>query len=159
MLAYANRTSGGRYGHLGAFRTQIVVDAVLEARSVPASVPWDVNWHEPDAVAASLEIESAEVPRYPGLAYRAGISGEVEIEVKVGSGKVIETKVKTGDRMLAIEAVKNIKTWNFSPKVTTTFTTKFVYLLEKGPRRPDRNPKIELEYPFLVKVTAPYFGW
>lgn len=158
MIAYAQRTRGGRYGHMGAFRTKFVVDAVIEAMPVPASVSWNAIWR-PNSAAESVEIESAEMPRYPTLAYRAGISGEVEIEVKVSSGKVMETKVKSGDRMLAPEAERNIRTWKFNSGVTSTFTSKFVYLLEKGPRRPDRNPKIELEYPFLVKITAPYFGW
>jgi hypothetical protein len=150
---------GDQYGHLNSFRTRFVVDAVVEAKPVPASVSWDswdMTWHKPDA---SLDFESAEAPRYPPFASRAGLSGKVESEVKVSSGKVVETEVKTGDRMLSMEAVANIRTWKFPSGVTSTFTSKFVYLLEKGPRRPDRNPKIELEYPFLVKVTAPYFGW
>jgi hypothetical protein len=157
MISYSKRLSH-RYGHMGLFRTKFVADEVLEARPVPASLPFKMQiGYSKDSPFP--EVESAQVPRYPSMAYRSGISGEVDIEVKVRDGKVVETTAKSGDRMLSMETEENIRSWKFSPDVTWTFTTKFIYSLERPPIREHRKPKIELELPMLVKITAQYYAW
>ena len=157
LMSYISRRSH-RYGHLNSFRTEFVVDEVLEARPVPESLPDNYKIGLKESAAAP-NVKSAEVPHYPSWAYHMGISGEVEIEVQVISGKVTETRVKAGDRLLSDDAVANIKTWTFSPDMSTSFTTKFLYSLENPPKKENRTPRIELELPFLVRITAPYYAW
>jgi len=101
-----------------------------------------------------LRLEHADVPMYPQLARTARIFGTVQVQVTVKDGKVVSTEVKSGHPTLASATVENIQTWRFYPLVNATFTTKFIYLLEtKAPLDP-QNPKVELQLPLLVKITA-----
>ena len=101
-----------------------------------------------------LRVEHADVPMYPQLARTARIWGTVQVQVTVKDGKVVSTEVKSGHPMLAPAAVENIQTWRFHPLVNATFTSKFIYEIEtKEPINP-QNPKVELQLPLLVKITA-----
>jgi TonB family protein len=159
LLAYANRTQGRRYGHLNTFRTKLVVGAVLGVHAVPDAVPWNVNWFMPSELPPALEVESAAIPLYPHMARHAGIAGRVVIEVSVTDGKVIGTRVLSGDRILAAEATRNVTTWMFSSQTSQRFTTTFLYSLERRRRGEDTNSKVEFNLPSFVKITAPSFGW
>ena len=77
----------------------------------------------------------------------------VQVRVTVKEGKVVSTEVKSGPPMLAPATVENIQTWRFHPLVNATFITKFIYQLTKEPLDP-QNPKVELQLPLLVKITA-----
>ena len=101
-----------------------------------------------------LRLEHADVPMYPQLARTARIFGIVQVQVTVKDGKVVSTEVKSGHPMLASATVENIQTWRFHPLVNATFTTKFTYQLETKKPLDPQNPRVELQLPLLVKITA-----
>jgi TonB family protein len=103
---------------------------------------------------ADLRLEHADVPMYPQLARTARISGTVQVQVTVKDGKVVSTEVKSGPPMLAPATVENIQTWRFHPLVNATFTTKFIYQIETKEPLDPQNPRVELQLPLLVKITA-----
>jgi len=103
---------------------------------------------------ADLRLEHADVPMYPQLARTARIFGTVQVRVTVKDGKVVSTEVQSGHPMLAPATVENIQTWRFHPLVNATFTTKFTYQLETKKPLDPQNPKVELQLPLLVKITA-----
>jgi TonB family protein len=156
-VAFANRVAASRYGHLSAFRTKLVVDKIVSVAAVPDSQPSDAVWAEP-AGSGGPDPVSADLPRYPPLARRAGISGEVVIEVTVKEGRVASVEVKRGDRMLAAEAVANIHTWHFAAGADDSFTTTFVFQLERRSAG-DQQPRMELHLPDSVRITAASYDW
>jgi outer membrane biosynthesis protein TonB len=81
-----------------------------------------------------LRLERADVPMYPQLARTARIIGTVEVQVTVKGGKVINTDVKSGPPVLARATVENVQSWRFYSLVNATFTTKFIYQIEKKRR-------------------------
>lgn len=101
-----------------------------------------------------LRLERAEVPSYPQLARTARIFGTVEIQVTVKNGRVVNTTVESGPPVLARATVENIQTWRFYHLVNATFTTRFIYRIETKEPIDPQNPKVELELPTLVKITA-----
>ena len=106
---------------------------------------------------ANLHLEHADVPMYPELALTARVFGTVQVLVTVKDGKVTDTQVRSGPPMLTTATVDNVKTWRFHSSVNTTFTARFVYQLEPASLDVPSNPKIELQLPSLVKITAvPY---
>ena len=106
------------------------------------------------AQQADLRLEHADVPMYPQLARTARIFGTVQVQVTVKDGKVVGTEVKSGHPMLAPATIENIQTWRFHPLVNATFTAKFIYRLETKKPLDPQNPKVELQLPLLVKITA-----
>jgi len=157
IAAFANRTANRRYGHLSGYRVKLVVEEVNQVAAVPDSVPW--TRPSGRSTASTPVVERAEVPRYPAMAWNAGISGSVTIEVTVTAGEVSATVVKSGDRMLSGEAVKNVKTWQFAPGTNATFTATFVYDLEQRSTGASSAPRIELRLPETVHITAASNGW
>ena len=101
-----------------------------------------------------LRLEHADVPAYPQLARTARVFGTVLVEVTVKDGTVIKTQVKSGPPLLAQSTEENIRSWRFNSLVNTTFTTKFVYQLETKEQLDPQNPKVELQLPLIVKITA-----
>jgi outer membrane biosynthesis protein TonB len=101
-----------------------------------------------------LRLEYAEVPMYPQLGRLARISGTVEVQVTVKDGEVVKTEVKSGPPVLTQATIKNILTWRFYHLVNGRFTTKFIYLLETNDLLDPQNPKVELQLPLLVRITA-----
>lgn len=157
ILAYANRTRNRRYGHLNGFRTKLVVSAVRGVKSVPESVAWD----QPSGRSrpSTPVVEHAEVPRYPEMAWNVGITGKVILDVTVSGGQVSNAEVKSGDRMLSSEAARNVKTWHFAPDTNATFTTTFTYDVEHRQTGSSRAPRIELQLPSAVHITAASNDW
>lgn len=109
---------------------------------------------EQERQPADLRLEHADVPMYPQLARTARIFGTVQVQITVKEGKVVKTEVKSGPPVLAPATVENIQTWRFYPLVNATFTTKFIYQLETKEALDPQNPKVELQLPLLVKITA-----
>jgi len=105
-----------------------------------------------DQYRSDHRVIHAVVPMYPQLARIARIFGTVEVQITVKDGEVVSTEVKSGNPILARATVENIQTWRFYHLVNGTFTSKFTYKLEEGVD--PQNPKVELELPFLVKITA-----
>jgi hypothetical protein len=117
----------------------------------------------------------AELPLYPPLARSAHISGKVEIEVTVEKGSVVDAQVKSADiqitdpqnratydsqakaaasRYLSDPSLANLKTWQFESGERSTFLVTYIYEIEGKETPLPENPKVELDLPRLVKVTA-----
>ncbi len=161
-LAWANRAGGLRYGHLGGFRTKLVVQAVLEVRSVPESQPWSGVWNKPrseQSLQSLPMVIKAETPHYPLRARQVGITGHVTVDLAVKNGRVVETVLKSGDRALVRETEENIRTWEFAPDVNGTLTTTFVYQLEPRLSGAPTPPRLELQLPSLVRIIDGINGW
>lgn len=155
MTAFANRVRNRRYGHLNAYRTKLLVMEVSDVRSVPDSAPWPAN----RSLSTMPVVERAEVPRYPQMAWNVGITGDVVLDVTVTDGRVSKAEVRSGDRMLSDEAVRNVQTWQFAPATNATFTTTFTYDVEHRLTGADRAPRIELRLPTTVHITAASNDW
>jgi hypothetical protein len=148
-----------RYGH-GAFsRTKFVVDDVLESAPVPATVPSLGEASRPDPKSPIPILREAAVPLYPAIARNAQISGEVIAQVTIKGGRATSTTVKSGDRVLAQAAVKNIATWRFDEDVEATLTTKFDFILEIRKTGDDRNTRLELMLPSSARIIAAAYLW
>jgi TonB family protein len=133
------------------------VNGISGVKSVPESVAWD----QPSgrSTPSTPVVEHAEVPRYPEMALNVGITGNVIIDVTVTGGQVSKAEVKSGDRMLSSEAVRNVKTWQFAPDTYATFTTTFTYDVEHRLTGTNRAPRIELQLPSAVHITAASNDW
>lgn len=85
----------------------------------------------PAAAAPSLRPVSTPAPRYPAEALRSGTSGEVMVEITVGTdGSVTAARVlrATPARVFDREALNAVKRWKFEPvsaPVTTRRTLAF----------------------------------
>jgi TonB family protein len=157
-VAYVNRIAGRRYGHRGEFRTKLTVEEVLEATRAPDELKFRVTTHRQKGTD-DLTVSDAPLPRYPELARRAGISGEVTVTVTVQAGKVTSTQALSGDRLLAEQAIAEIAEWQFPSDLSTSFTIFFVYRLDLRPTGASAAPRLELQLPWLVRITAPREGW
>jgi len=121
----------------------------------------------------------AELPLYPPAAWSAHLGGMVEIDVTVEKGTVVDARVRRGMvatqgtekgavkeeqqskllPYLSLPSVANVKTWQFDPERggRTTFSVMYVYKIEGEQTPLPENPKIELDLPRVVKVTAKPF--
>lgn len=158
VIAYANRIARHRYGHLSAFRTELVVSTINDVRSVPESLASEAMWHRASSSAMPV-VERVNVPQYPDLARNAGIAGVVTIEVTVIGGEVTNAEVKSGDRMLSSEAIANVRTWHLAAGTNATFTTVYTYELQQRQTGASELPRIELELPQRVHFFAAANGW
>lgn len=79
------------------------------------------------AAAPTLRVVSAPSPRYPPEALRAGTSGEVLIEITVGTdGSVTNARIvrATPARVFDREALNAVRRWRFEPIDTVTTTRR-----------------------------------
>jgi hypothetical protein len=60
---------------------------------------------------------------------------------------------------IVVEALRAAATTTLAFGKDGTFTTKFVHTLERRKTGESENPKIELNLPYLVKITAPSYDW
>jgi hypothetical protein len=118
----------------------------------------------------------ADLPLYPPLTSTLRISGTVKIEITVEKGAVVDAQVKSTEmklsdpqketlydaqakermarQFLADPSLANLKTWQFRPEERTTFLVTYVYNIEGSETPLPENPKVELDLPRLVKITA-----
>jgi hypothetical protein len=120
----------------------------------------------------------AELPLYPPLALSAHISGTVEIQVGVVDGGVVDAHIKSVEIQitdpqnhavyddqakskvgpyLSNPSLANVKTWQFQPEGRADFVVRYVYQIVGDQTSLPENPKVELDLPVLVKVTAKPF--
>ena len=81
------------------------------------------------AASASLTVVSAPSPRYPPEALRAGTSGEVLVEITVGTdGSVTNARVvrATPPRVFDREALNAVRRWKFEPIDASTTTRRTI---------------------------------
>ncbi|MGB5907250.1 MAG: energy transducer TonB, partial [Stenotrophomonas maltophilia] len=84
--------------------------------------------------APTLRPVSTPAPRYPAEALRAGTSGEVLVEITVGTdGSVVNARVlrATPSRIFDREAMNAVKRWRFEP-VSAPVTTRRTLVFAPG---------------------------
>jgi len=118
----------------------------------------------------------ADLPLYPPLTSTLRIGGTVKIEVTVEKGAIVEAHIESAEikfsdpqkeklydaqakermakQFLADPSLANLKTWQFRPEDRATFLVTYVYRIEGEETALPENPKVELDLPRLVKVTA-----
>jgi outer membrane biosynthesis protein TonB len=103
----------------------------------------------------SLIVEHAEVPLYPDLARAARLSGEVHIRVEVKNGAVVREEVESLAHPIFVNAaIENVKTWRFRVNASGLLKVTYVYQLDKEESDLPENPRVEMELPVRVKITA-----
>lgn len=157
-IAGGIRVSNRGYGHLNVFRTKLIVETFVDAKPVPASVPRLIEWNSPPK-EVTPRVVSAPMPTYPHFARFGGIEGIVEVRVNVRHGTVTETHVLQGDRILAEDTVKNIRSWRFDSDVTTWFVTRFIYELERREAGANTNSRVDAQLPTFVRVIGASNDW
>lgn len=96
----------------------------------------------------------ADAPLYPPLARMAKITGRIEVKLSVKNGEVVVAEAKVGHPLLVRAAVENVKSWHFAPETEGTFTATFVYELRGSETATMQNPRVEMQLPTFVKMTA-----
>lgn len=100
-------------------------------------------------------VRHADVPLYPPIAKTARLSGTVQVLVTVKDGAVVNAEAKSSAHQILVNAAtENVKTWKFEPETNATFQTTYVYTLEKEEAPVPENPRIEMQLPSLVRITA-----
>ncbi|MCL7714646.1 energy transducer TonB [Stenotrophomonas mori] len=92
----------------------------VAAAAKPAAPP-------PPPAAPTLRAVSTPAPRYPADALRSGTSGEVLVEITVGTdGSVTDARVlrATPPRVFDREALNAVKRWRFEPIASPTTTRR-----------------------------------
>jgi hypothetical protein len=108
----------------------------------------------PQGTSTGFLLQSGAIPIYPPIPRSARMAGTVEIVVSVQRGGVVKADAKSSaNQMLVDAAVANVKTWKFSNDTNGTFTTQYVYILAPETTTVE-NPRIEMQLPQLVKITA-----
>lgn len=156
--SYANRTAFDRYGHMGGFRTKLVVREVVEFSPVPEDIVHPVFVGRPE-IASPPRVQAGTLPQYPENARRAGIEGMVEMKVVVEGGEMKSVDRISGDRILALASRAAIETWSFDSAYSGTFVSTFHYRLELRSLGANPNPTIVMQLPTSVRLTAPGDGW
>lgn len=137
-------------------KTRIFLLAVTLATVAPGQ---DRGTHVPpadsNAADASLIVVHADVPLYPALAVAARQSGTVRVRLSVKGGAVVSADAEESAPPVLVHAAKeNARTWRFAPDVTSTLDVTYVYDLAKDETGVRENPRIEMQLPSLVRITA-----
>jgi hypothetical protein len=137
------------WGHLGAFRTKLVVRAIQSVKPVPADHPGSAD------LSSQLPIlREAALPVYPSIGRAARITGKVVVEVTISGGKVTATEVKSGPRLLTGGTVANLRTWQFASEVNSKFTVTYTYAMSTEETDSPTNPTVEMLPSLDVRITA-----
>jgi Gram-negative bacterial TonB protein C-terminal len=99
-------------------------------------------------------VMSADAPFYPPIARMAKITGKIDADFTIKNGEVVAAEAKAGHPLLVKATTENIKSWHFAPEANGTFTTTFIYELHGNETATMQNPKVEMQLPTLVKITA-----
>ena len=91
---------------------------------------------------------------YPPVWRTAHLTGKVVVLVTVKDGRVVETKVKSGESHLQVPTVANLKTWRFANTVNEQFTVTYTYQISGEPTDGPTNPKVEMLPSLDVNITA-----
>jgi len=82
---------------------------------------------KPAAAAPTLRAVSTPAPRYPADALRSGTSGEVLVELTIGTdGSVTDARVLRANppRVFDREALNAVRRWRFEPISSPTTTRR-----------------------------------
>lgn len=99
-------------------------------------------------------VVSAQVPLYPPTARLANIEGVVHIKITIDGYRIVSMKVEGGQKLLADFSERNLRTWEFSPHTSVTFTVTYTYKLVTNVEPTQNNPRVTLNLPTAVEVDA-----
>jgi hypothetical protein len=103
----------------------------------------------------TLIVTHADVPLYPPVAVAAHHTGTVHLRVSIRQGAVLSADTDSAaPSVLVLAAKENIKTWRFTPDVTDNCEVTFIYELLEAHSVVPENPRIEMQLPSFVKITA-----
>ncbi len=120
-----------------------------------ATVALGQETHSLDTTDASAIVVHADVPLYPALAVAARQSGTVRVRVSIKGGAVVSADTESSAPSVLVHAAKeNARTWQFAPDVTSTLDVTYIYELAKDESGVRQNPRVEMQLPSLVKITA-----
>ncbi len=146
------------YGFQHDFRAKMEVSAIRDVQRVPERVPQTALCGRPPNPFIPTVVDGA-LPHYPRAARILGIQGTVNAVVKTHQGHVVDIKLLEGNHLLWEATRKNIETWKFDEQGDYTFTTTFIYQLEKRLSGQDDNDVIDAKLPLLVRIVGPAFLW
>jgi hypothetical protein len=136
------------------------------------SATWQATPNQKVAEDHYPQLIRAEVPMYPPLARAAHVTGIVEIQVVVEKGAITDAEVKSvviesyNGSVLNDEGTKkvgaylsnpslaNLKTWQFQSEDRATFVVTYIFQIQGQETSLPENPKVELDLPLFVNVTA-----
>lgn len=157
-IAYVERANGRRHGHLGAFRARLVVLEIVDTWPIRDVGRLTYRIFRP-SIGTRSGVQNLALPSYPENARLADISGEVRLRVTVAEGKSTCVEQLSGDRILVASAKTTVESWSFDPEYSGTFTTTFDYRLEPRRLSEDQAPRVMMQLPTLVEITAPRYRW
>ena len=96
-------------------------------------------------------IAGAAVPMYPPLARAARVQGVIHIRVTTDGTMVAAAHAEDGNRLLAVAAEENVRTWQFSKHQPTSFTVTYRYRLDAHGN--PNNPTVIFRFPTDVEVS------
>lgn len=157
-LAYANRVARRRHGESSSFRTKLVISEIIDTKPVPELSPSQVTYHRPRNAEELLAVKEAALAQYPQRPRQIGLEGDVVIGLTIEDGRVTETLVESGDRLLAEAAVSNVKTWRFESGLNARLFTRFSFQLA-DPLSQGPPVKVIAELPRRVILIAKADAW
>jgi len=131
--------------------TVIVTSSAQESQAHLSEVPGA----QMRGADASLIVVRAEVPLYPALAVAARLSGVVHVRISIKDGSVRSVDATSTAPPILVSAAKdNVGTWRFAPDVSSTVEVTYIYELAKEESVVRENPRITMDLPSLVRITA-----
>ncbi|MCZ2149673.1 MAG: energy transducer TonB [Bryobacterales bacterium] len=93
-------------------------------------------------------IAGGAVPLYPPLARAAKIQGVVHVRITTDGSRAVTAQAEDGQRLLAVAAEENARTWQFSKHSPMSFMVTYRYRLDAD--ADPNNPTVTLR--FLTEI-------
>jgi hypothetical protein len=106
--------------------------------------------NSPEVKVAVPILQRASLPMYPPIAKAAHVTGKVIVRVTVKNGQIFKTDVLSqhdavsGQRLLELPTIANLKTWRFASSVNATFTVNYTYEISGEETIDPTNAKVEI---------------
>lgn len=154
-----NRAANRRYGHHGTFRTRLLATEVTRLADGESGHPSAAVVYRPVVRQPTFHVVHGDIPLYPNFARKYGLEGAVVLRVEVANGDVKSVEWVSGDRFLAEESARVVRTWKFEDETTGAFLSLFEYVLERRLLGDHRETFVELRLPTFVRLRAAADEW
>jgi TonB family protein len=110
--------------------------------------------------ATPLCVVYLESPDYPEVPRQARVQGEIKVDVEIDrEGYVISAKSRGGEKLLAREAERNVRTWRFGcleklSNTTIKHTVTYEFRLEGEPVPYQPRPRVSFYLPTSVRIVT-----